>query len=168
MYLAYIFERFLYRVSKSKYKNNLILKGGVRLYCENLNIRQTVDIDFLGKNISNKISNIKKIFQEICAISIDDPIIFYGDRISIEKTMNFQEYGGFKIKIPCSFANINEILQIDIGFNDIIFPHAISISYPLLFGKSESFTIIGYFAVKKNLEKSGHFINIRKIEIFFI
>ena len=26
----------------------------------------------------------------------------------------------------------------------------------------------GFFAVKKNMEKSGHFINIRKIEIFII
>jgi len=144
VYLAYIFERFLYRIFNSKYEENLILKGGVRLYCENFNIRQTVDIDFLGQNISNKISNIKKIFQEICEISIDDPIIFHVDRISIEDTMNFQEYGGFKIKIPCSFANINEILQIDIGFNDIIYPHAITISYPLLLNKSKSFAIKGY------------------------
>lgn len=92
VYLAYIFERFLYRVYNSKYGNNLILKGGVRLYCEDFNIRQTVDIDFLGQNISNEKSNIKKIFQEICAISSDDPIIFYGDRISIEDSMNFQDY----------------------------------------------------------------------------
>ncbi len=27
---------------------------------------------------------------------------------------------------------------------------------------------MGLFAVKKNLEKSGHFINIRKIEMFII
>ena len=144
MYLQYIFERFLYRVHKSKYKDNLILKGGVRLYCENFNIRQTVDIDFLGQNISNQISNIKKIFQEICEIPDKDPIVFYGDRISIEETMTFQEYGGFKIKIPYLFAKMNEILQIDIGFNDIIYPHAITISYPLLFDKSKSFTIKGY------------------------
>jgi len=45
VYLAYIFERFLYRVYNSNYKENLILKGGVRLYCENFDFRQTVDVD---------------------------------------------------------------------------------------------------------------------------
>lgn len=144
MYLAYIFERFLYRVYNSKYGNNLILKGGVRLYCEDFNIRQTVDIDFLGQNISNEKSNIKKIFQEICAISSDDPIIFYGDRISIEDSMNFQDYGGFKIKIPYSFVTSKEILQIDIGFNDVIYPHTITMAYPLFMNKSKSFSITGY------------------------
>lgn len=149
VYLAYIFERFLYRVYNSKYGDKLILKGGVRLYCEDFNIRQTVDIDFLGQNISNEKANIKKIFQEICAISIDDPIIFYGDRISIEESMNLQEYGGFKIKIPYSFVTSevvtsNEILQIDIGFNDEIYPHAITIAYPLFMDKFKSFAITGY------------------------
>jgi len=64
VYLAYIFERFLYRVYNSKYGDNLVLKGGVWLYCENFNIRQTIDIDFLGQNISNEKSNIKKYFKK--------------------------------------------------------------------------------------------------------
>jgi len=58
--------------------------------------------------------------------------------------MNFQEYGGFKIKIPYSFVTSNGILQIDIGFNDIIYPHAITIAYPLFMDKSKSFAITGY------------------------
>ncbi|MHA1646683.1 MAG: nucleotidyl transferase AbiEii/AbiGii toxin family protein [Promethearchaeota archaeon] len=144
VYLAYIFERFLYRVFKSKFKENLILKGGVLLYCENLDIRQTVDIDFLAQNISNQKSEIKKIMQEICKIPSPDPVIFNGDNISLEKTMNRDRYGGFKIKIPCSFTTIKENLQIDIGFKDIIYPRARTLSYPLLLNKKQPFTIKGY------------------------
>ncbi len=47
VYYGYVFEKFLYRVSLSKYYPNLILKGGLLLQSVNLDIRQTTDIDLL-------------------------------------------------------------------------------------------------------------------------
>ncbi|MHA1672133.1 MAG: nucleotidyl transferase AbiEii/AbiGii toxin family protein [Promethearchaeota archaeon] len=144
IYLAYIFERFLYRLSISKYRNNLILKGGVLLYCEQFHIRQTTDLDLLGYKIPNQISKMKSIMREICMINNDDALIFHVDRISIEETMIAHEYGGLKIKIPVSLTSINEYLRIDIGFNDIIYPKARDLSYPLLIRGNKSINIKVY------------------------
>ena len=48
-------EEFLRRLSKSKYSENLILKGGIFIYTlTNFESRATVDIDFLLRHMSNK------------------------------------------------------------------------------------------------------------------
>ena len=65
----YFQERLLYRLSVSDYKDKFILKGGALLYAhDGFQARPTLDIDFMAKNVSNDMSNIKKIFQEICQI----------------------------------------------------------------------------------------------------
>ncbi|MHA1521011.1 MAG: nucleotidyl transferase AbiEii/AbiGii toxin family protein [Promethearchaeota archaeon] len=144
IYLAYIFEGFMYRLSMSKYHDKLILKGGTLLYCEKFDIRQTVDIDFLGLGIPNALTDVKTIMQEICKIKNTDFIDFHYNDISIIETQQLNTYGGFKIKIPCSFSTIQEILQIDLGFNDIIVPKERLIEYPLLLENSAIFKIKAY------------------------
>lgn len=62
----YFQERLLYRLSVSDYKDKFILKGGALLYAhDGFQARPTLDIDFMAKNVSNDMLNIKKIFQEI-------------------------------------------------------------------------------------------------------
>jgi hypothetical protein len=58
--LRYLHERFLFRLSVSKYSDNFLLKGGALLYAlEGSKTRSTKDIDFLGKNIGNDVEEIK-------------------------------------------------------------------------------------------------------------
>ena len=57
----YFQERLLYRLSVSPYKERFILKGGALLYAhEHLKARPTLDIDFLGQQISRELDNIKE------------------------------------------------------------------------------------------------------------
>lgn len=51
-------EEFLRRMSKSKYSDNLILKGGLLLYSiSEFTSRPTMDADYLLKNYSNDIND---------------------------------------------------------------------------------------------------------------
>ena len=51
----YFQERLLYRMSQTQYRNNFYLKGGALMYAyERFAARPTLDIDFLGNNISNE------------------------------------------------------------------------------------------------------------------
>jgi hypothetical protein len=51
----YFQERLLYRMSQTKYRSNFFLKGGALMYAyEKFAARPTLDIDFLGNNISNE------------------------------------------------------------------------------------------------------------------
>ncbi|MHA1674752.1 MAG: nucleotidyl transferase AbiEii/AbiGii toxin family protein [Promethearchaeota archaeon] len=143
IYLSYVFGRFLYRVSKSEYRDNFILKGGVLLYCIDVNIRQTTDIDFLVQDISKSKLKMKSIIREICLIDGQDPIIFDVKNISIKNTMVAQNYKGCKVVIPYTFSTMRENLQIDIGFNDIVYPKPKKFTYPSLLNE-KSFTVKGY------------------------
>src|SRR6056297_8880 len=71
--LIYFQERLLYRLSKTTFKDKLILKGGLIILSKsNFKTRTTRDIDFLGKNISNNFDEIRDIFEKICKFNIDD------------------------------------------------------------------------------------------------
>ncbi|WP_457557988.1 nucleotidyl transferase AbiEii/AbiGii toxin family protein [Candidatus Harpocratesius sp.] len=158
IYLAYIFEKFLYRVSISKYRSKLVLKGGVLLYCENWNFRQTTDIDFLGVDLSNKISNIIHIIQEICMIPSNDPLKFEVDEILIQENMIDNKYNGFKIIIPVSLSTLKEKLNIDIGFGDVIYPNPRSLNYPKLFKKENNLIIIQAYSIESFVAEKIHAI----------
>ena len=50
----YFQERLLYRLSRSLYRENFVLKGGALLYAyEQFVARPTLDIDFMGQHINN-------------------------------------------------------------------------------------------------------------------
>lgn len=77
----YFQERLLYRLSVSPYKERFILKGGALLYAhEHLKARPTLDIDFLGQQISRELDNIKETFRNLCDIEcLEDGVVFEKD-----------------------------------------------------------------------------------------
>ena len=58
-------EEFLRRLSHSKYKENLVLKGGMLIYTlTDFDSRPTRDMDFLVRSLSNDRNNIKTVMGE--------------------------------------------------------------------------------------------------------
>jgi len=73
----YVQERFLFRLSKSSYKNNLILKGALLFVAHNISRnRPTRDIDFLGTSIPNEIDDVEEVVKEILKIEAEDGVFF--------------------------------------------------------------------------------------------
>lgn len=73
----YMLERLLERISLSSYKNNFIIKGGFLVSAiVGLDTRTTMDLDTTIKGFNLTHENIRKIFENICAIQIDDGIQF--------------------------------------------------------------------------------------------
>jgi len=65
-------ERFLVRLARSKYRDLFVLKGGI-LLSKYLEIgRETTDLDFLAKKISNQIPSLQLVFEESMEI-LDAP-----------------------------------------------------------------------------------------------
>jgi len=72
----YAQERFLYRLSVSDFRSNLVLKGAMMFLAYGLpDLRPTKDIDFLGTAISNEPDNIEMIIKQISSIPCNDGII---------------------------------------------------------------------------------------------
>ncbi len=69
-------EEFLRRLEKSKYADNLILKGGLFIYSvTNFDSRVTVDVDFLLWKVPNTPEELKPVLEEIIGTSTGNDFI---------------------------------------------------------------------------------------------
>lgn len=131
--LLYMQERLLYRLSISEYKKRFILKGGLLLFSINeFKGRPTRDIDFLAEDISNDLKNIEEAFKSICSIECEDGIIYDINGITVERIKEDAEYEGVRVKINSLLGKARELIQIDIGFGDIVVPDPKEMIYPTL------------------------------------
>jgi predicted nucleotidyltransferase component of viral defense system len=131
--LHYFIERLLYRLSISPYANNFILKSGLLLYTVlDSRGRFTRDIDFLAENIKNTPAELIRIFTEIGAIPVNDAVSFDTEKITVERIKEDADYQGIRIKLTAYLDRSRHILQFDIGFDDVIVPHPIDITYPTI------------------------------------
>lgn len=126
----YAMERFLYRLSISKYKNLFVLKGGLLIQVWNkATYRATLDIDLLG-NTPNSVQNLERIIREICLQPCSDGIEFILSSIKGSTIQINSSYQGVRIDLHSFLDSAKIPLQIDVGFGDPISPNAKPISLP--------------------------------------
>ena len=130
----YFQERLLYRMSQTRYRDNFYLKGGALLYAfERFAARPTLDIDFLGHNISNEGNIVIAAFREICSVPYEeDGIIFDIEHITAQNITEFKDYHGIRLIIPVQMDTISQVMTMDIGFGDVVTPSPVCLEYPLL------------------------------------
>ena len=130
----YFQERLLYRMSQTRFRNNFYLKGGALLYAfERFAARPTLDIDFLGHDISNEGAAIIAAFREICSVPYEeDGIVFDTERMTAQNITEFKDYHGIRLSIPVKMDTISQVLTMDIGFGDVVTPSPVNLEYPLL------------------------------------
>ena len=142
--LIYIQERFLYRLAKSDYKDQFILKGGVLFYgAYQEKARATKDIDLLAKKLPNDPDRLLSYIKNIISIEAEDGVIFLTDTISGQAISIVAEYEGLRIRFNAKLDTAIIPLQVDVGFSDRIFPQPISFDYPVVL-ETEPFTLIAY------------------------
>jgi len=139
-------ERLLYRMSQTRYRNNFYLKGGALMYAyEKFAARPTLDIDFLGNNISNERDSIVSVFKEICSVPYEeDGISFDTEHIIAQNITEFKDYYGVRLSIPVKMDSIAQILTMDIGFGDIVTPEPVDLDYPTLLNHLPAVNILAY------------------------
>lgn len=132
--IRYFQERFLYRLSKSKYKHFFCLKGAAFLYALfQEKSRMTKDIDLLGRKTPATIPNLKNIFSEIASIECkEDAVIFDANSIKGVDIVKDGKYQGVRLTINSFIGRTSQKLQIDIGFGDVITPNPIEMEYPTI------------------------------------
>ncbi len=129
----YIQERFLFRLSKSAYSNNLILKGALLFVAHDISrSRPTKDIDFLGSSITNEKDEIAEIIAEILNINYEDGLRFDASLIDSENIVEDGDYHGVRIKFFAFLENTKERIQLDIGYGDKITGGPVEIEFPVL------------------------------------
>ena len=112
----YAIERFLYRLCKSDYKNQFVLKGAMlfRIW-SNQSYRPTRDLDLLANSINPNIP-LESLFESVCNQSVEaDGITFDSKTLRSELIKEGQTYEGIRIHIKCSLGQARINLQIDVS-----------------------------------------------------
>lgn len=142
----YFQERLLYRMSQTRYRNNFYLKGGALMYAyERFAARPTLDIDFLGNNISNEGTSIIAAFKEICSVPFEeDGVVFDVEHITAQNITEFKDYHGIRLSIPVMMDSIAQVLTMDIGFGDVVTPSPVNLDFPILLEHLPCANILAY------------------------
>ena len=142
LHQMFFFEHVLARLEKSKYRDNVILKGGVLLSSIiGEDLRTTKDIDATLKSLPLNIDSIRNIFEEIFSIDIDDNVNF--EIVDIKDIRLEDEYGGFRINVKGTFYKIKTNFFIEITTGDIITPREIKYKYNSIF-EDKKINIMAY------------------------
>lgn len=125
----FMLERLLERISLSKYKDMVILKGGMLIASMvGINSRTTMDMDATLRGYPLTEKAIQAALSEICAIPLGDEVTLELDHIA--PIREDDEYGGFRVAIIAKYESINTPLKIDITTGDIMTPDAIRYAFP--------------------------------------
>lgn len=115
-------EEFLRRLEKSKYAENLVLKGGLFLYSlTDFDSRVTVDVDFLLRRMPNTPEQLKAILEEIIATETGNDFITFEIK-DIAPIAVAKKYAGIGASMVAHIKNTRTPFSIDFGVGDIIVP----------------------------------------------
>ena len=129
---SYITERFLERLSDSKYKNNFIIKGGMLISAMvGIKNRSTMDLDASIKGFSLNTDELKSVVESICSINLNDGVTF--EIKSLAEIMDEADYPGIRISMNGFYDGIRTPVKLDISTGDVITPNEIVFSYQLMF-----------------------------------
>ena len=115
-------EEFLRRVEKSRYADNLVLKGGLFLYTlTNFDSRVTVDVDFLLRQMPNTPERLQAVLEEIIATDTGNDFITFEIKI-VEPIAIAKKYAGIGASMIARIKNTRTPFNIDFGVGDVIVP----------------------------------------------
>ena len=125
-----MFEALLKRISKSKYKDKFIIKGGF-LLSSIFGVNSTMDLDTTIKGLPLDRETITNVINEIIRIDVEDNV-----RLDIENIKDIREeelYSGFEVNLKAEFDGLKTNLMIDITTGDVITYEEIEFKYSTLF-----------------------------------
>ena len=138
----FMFEALLKRISKSKYKDKFIIKGGLLLSSIfGVNLRSTMDLDTTIKGLPLDRETITKVINEIIRIDVEDNV-----KLEIENIKDIREeelYSGFEVNLKAEFDGLKTNLMIDITTGDVITYKEVEFKYSTLFD-NETINIMTY------------------------
>lgn len=129
----YALERFLYRLSRSQFSGQFVLKGAMLMttWFDEPH-RPTRDLDLLGFGDSGA-APMLAVFRSILATPVDDDgIAFDIAGLRVEQISEELAYGGLRLRTTATLAGARMNVVIDIGFGDSVEPGLEDIDLPVL------------------------------------
>ncbi len=139
----YMFERFLVRLSQSKYQDKFVIKGGMLIAAiVGLDTRSTMDLDTTLKGLPLTEEKVLEAVDHIGKIDLGDEVSFKVK--SINPIRKDDKYGGFCVRIDALYDAMVTPLSIDVSTGDIITPGAVLYDFGGIFDEKVHIRLWGY------------------------
>ena len=127
----YAIERFLYRISKSKHAESVVLKGALLLKTIGIpTARPTMDIDMLHQGKADQ-ATLMGLVRDCAALEVEpDGLTFLTDSVVAEEITKDSEYKGTRVLLDARMDNVRLRIQVDFGVGDVMVPGPRMIEYP--------------------------------------
>jgi predicted nucleotidyltransferase component of viral defense system len=127
----YAIERFLFRISKSKHAETVVLKGALLLKTIGIpSARPTMDIDMLRRGKADQ-ATLMRLVQDCATLEVEpDGLTFLADSVVAEEITKDSEYKGTRILLDARMDNVRLRIQVDFGVGDVMVPGPRMIEYP--------------------------------------
>ena len=107
----YGLERLLYRLSISPERDNFLLKGALLFdLWYDVPLRPTRDIDLLGFGLA-EIPHLVAAFEGVCAIEVDDGIVFAVTPIRADEIRKEANYAGIRLTLIGAMPAAGSLVQ---------------------------------------------------------
>ena len=136
----YLLERFLYRLSTSRYRDRFVLKGGLLLTVLGAR-RPTRDAEVLARGVAGDEENLLAVVGEIAGIPADDGVTFDASSARVSVIREHVAYPGLRASVPATLGTARLQLRLDVNFGDPVGPQ--KIEYPTLLS-DEPIDLLGY------------------------
>lgn len=140
-------EEFIRRLAQSKYREQLILKGGFLLYAiSDFKTRPTLDADYLLKtlkNHSNEPDSVEFLVRSILHEKTSNEFMII-ELLGVERISEMREYHGIRVSLLGLMGNSRTPFSIDFGVGDTIVPSAVARTLPVLLEELSIPTILTY------------------------
>ena len=137
-------EEFLRRLSKSKYADHLILKGGMFIYTlSHFASRSTADIDFLLQGQPGSIEDIQRMIEEIISVDSENNYVQLTSQ-GYESISPQRKNKGVSFQLIGKIKNTRTPFNVDIGIGDVIIPDPERLIIPMQLEDSKPVTVLAY------------------------
>jgi predicted nucleotidyltransferase component of viral defense system len=137
----YVLERFLERLTRTPYRDSLVLKGGVLLAAYKLR-RPTRDVDMQALDVTLDETYLRKVVEAVASVTADDGVVFDYKDARVAPIRDEDEYSGLRIRLTAHLYTAKLFMHVDVSTGDPIWPEPQLVELPGLLG--DDFTIVGY------------------------
>ncbi len=117
----YLLERLLERLSKSRWRDNVVVKGGMLISSlVGVASRTTMDLDTTIRGFALTHESAEAVFREICVMQADDDWEFEFNRT--EDIREIDDYPGIRVHLKARYAPMSVPLTVDVTTGDWITP----------------------------------------------
>lgn len=128
----YMLERLVDRISRSDWRDSVVVKGGMLIgSLIGLDRRTTKDLDTTVRGFTLTHESAAKVFGEICAVEIDDDLSF--ELLRTEDIREVDEYPGIRVFLKARYERLAVPLSVDVTTGDRITPDAVAYEFPFVF-----------------------------------